>query len=368
MPAATVSKSISVSLKHKSYPVLIGADMLSHADTWDEVALSQFVLLVSDENVAQHYMKPLIAGLGNRRVITHVVPPGEDQKNIESWAAICDRLVAEGALRDSTIIALGGGVVGDLAGFAAATYMRGISIVQVPTTLLAQVDASVGGKTAVNHSAGKNLIGAFHQPDAVIIDTSTLATLPQREYIAGMAEVLKYGAIRDAPFLAWIENNTEKILERDHDVLTHMISQSVQHKAEIVGLDEREAGIRALLNYGHTFAHAIETLSGYARFLHGEAVAIGMVAAARLSELRNLCESGVSKRLQETLESLGLDTRWPTEISPREAVECMSLDKKARHRGLNLVLLRKLGDAMLDSGSDSRDIVRAIESMATAKD
>lgn len=360
-----MNKSIQVSIKNSAYPVVIGQGLLSSAETWEQYGLPQQLLVVSDETVASHYLDTLRAGLSGHRISTHILPPGEQHKTIESWRAISDRLVSEGALRDSTVIALGGGIVGDLAGFAAATYMRGIAVVQVPTTLLAQVDASVGGKTGVNHSAGKNLIGAFHQPRAVIIDTETLDTLPPREFTAGLAEVVKYGVIRDPGFLEWIQSNTGAILDRNHDVLVEMISRCVQHKAEVVEQDERESGIRAMLNFGHTFAHAIETLTGYSRFLHGEAVAIGMVAAARLSELRGLCPSGACDRIAGLLGVLELHTNWPAEVAPLKAVECMSRDKKARQGGLNLVLLRALGATTLDSGSTGRDIVRAIESMTT---
>ena len=356
-----MSISIQVSPKNSAYPVVIGRGLLSRAETWEPYGLPQQLLVVSDETVASHYLDALRNGLNGRRVSAHILPPGEQYKTIENWRAISDRLVSEGALRDTTIIALGGGVVGDLAGFAAATYMRGIAVIQVPTTLLAQVDASVGGKTGVNHPAGKNLIGAFHQPRAVIIDTETLGTLPPREFTAGLAEVVKYGVIRDADFFEWIQGNTGAILDRNDDVLFEMISRCVRHKAEVVEQDERESGIRAILNFGHTFAHAIETLTGYSRYLHGEAVAIGMVAAARLSELRGLCPSGVSESIAGLLDALGLHTNWPAEVAPLEAVECMSRDKKARQGGLNLVLLRAMGETAIDSGSTSRDIVRAIQ-------
>lgn len=366
MPAAKMSKSIQVSLNHSTYPVMIGQDLLARPDTWAKLALEGDLYVVSDETVAGHYLDALETGLDGHRLLTHVVPPGERQKSIERWATIIDWLSSNGALRDSTLIALGGGVVADLTGFAAATYMRGIRVVQVPTTLLAQVDASVGGKTAVNHPDGKNLIGAFHQPVAVVVDTNTLATLPEREFRAGLAEVVKYGAIRDDDFFAWLEANSSTIGDRNQTRLTEMISRAIRHKAEIVSMDEKETGIRALLNFGHTFAHAIETVTAYSRYLHGEAVAIGMVAAARLSERRAVCDPGQAKRLEWLLNTLNLDTAWPAEVTPRDSLESMARDKKARQGGLRLVLLRAIGDAVVDSDSESHDIVRAIESMIRA--
>ena len=320
------------------------------------------VLILSDENVAPLYAGQLTGALGGRESDTLVLPPGEEQKSFENWRRVLDRLVSLGALRDATVIALGGGVIGDLAGFAAASYMRGIRFVQVPTTLLAQVDASVGGKTAINHPAGKNLVGAFHQPAAVIIDSATLDTLPPREYRAGLAEVVKYGAIRDADFLAWLEAHVQEINARAQAPVLEMIERSVRHKAGIVARDEREHGVRALLNFGHTFAHALETCTGYRRYLHGEAVAIGMVAAAALSERLGLCPEGNAGRLDRLLDSLGLDTQWPGDVDPETAVDAMAMDKKALETGLRLILLDDIGRARIHPQCDRRDILRAIQS------
>ena len=266
------------------------------------------------------------------------------------------------ARRDASIIALGGGVVGDIAGFAAACYMRGIRFLQAPTTLLAQVDASVGGKTAVNHQRGKNLIGAFHQPAAVVIDSATLASLPEREFNAGLAEVVKYGAIRDSDFFKWLEDNTFQIAERHGAALDHLIHESVKNKAEIVAIDEKEVGIRALLNFGHSFGHALEARTHYRRFLHGEAVSIGMVTAAHLGESREMCAHGTATRLATILQTFSLPVKQPADIAVGGLVEALALDKKAVVSGLRLVLLRAIGHAEVNNDSSQADIVAAMES------
>jgi 3-dehydroquinate synthase len=259
------------------------------------------------------------------------------------------------------VIALGGGVVGDIAGFAAACYMRGIRFLQAPTTLLAQVDASVGGKTAVNHQRGKNLIGAFHQPSAVFIDSATLASLPEREFNAGLAEVVKYGAIRDAEFFNWLEENSTRITERDGNTLDYLIQESVKNKAKIVASDEKEAGVRALLNFGHSFGHALEAKTDYSRYLHGEAVSIGMVTAALLSEIRGMCEPGTATRLATILRTLGLPVQQPADVSTSQLIDALALDKKAVVSGLRLILLKSIGEAVVDSSSRQADIISAME-------
>ncbi len=264
------------------------------------------------------------------------------------------------ARRDATLIALGGGVVGDITGFAAACYMRGVRFIQAPTTLLAQVDASVGGKTAINHVRGKNLVGAFHQPSAVVIDSATLATLPAREFRAGMAEVIKYGAIRDPEFFEWLERNASAITGQSPDALDEVIDRSVRNKAEIVSEDEKEAGIRALLNLGHSFGHALESETSYARFLHGEAVAIGMVCAAVLSESRGLCAPGTAGRLAALLESFRLPVRIPGDLSLDGLAAALALDKKAVASGLRLVLLTDIGRAVVDDRSTEEAIMAAM--------
>jgi 3-dehydroquinate synthase len=291
----------------------------------------------------------------------HIIPDGERFKNVETWYGIIDKLVGMQARRNASIVALGGGVVGDMAGFAAACYMRGIRFLQLPTTLLAQVDASVGGKTAINHAMGKNLVGAFHQPAAVIIDSATLSSLAEREFNAGLAEVVKYGAINDIDFFNWLENNAEAISQRHEDALNHLIHKSVKNKSEIVSQDEKEAGVRALLNFGHSFGHALEAESDYARFLHGEAVSIGMVTAARLSEIRGLCPGGTAMRLAVLLRKLGLPVRQPVDIQINGLINTMALDKKALSSGLRLVLLKAIGEAVTDNQSGEGDILAALE-------
>ncbi len=361
MPDRTF-ETLQIALPASSYPVHIGAGLLGDAFVWKSALPAGSVLVISDDNVAPLYLESLLRALDGREAGSLVLPAGEAHKTFESWRAILDRLVEIGALRDATLVALGGGVVGDLAGFAAASYMRGIRLIQAPTTLLAQVDASVGGKTAINHAAGKNLIGAFHQPAAVIIDTATLATLEEREYRAGMAEVVKYGAIGDAALFVWLEDHVEAIKQQKADVLRQMIARCVSDKARVVTEDEKEHGVRALLNFGHTFAHALETQTGYVRYLHGEAVAIGMMAAARLSEDLGLCPSGCAERLGGLLQSFGLDLRWPGDVAAEATVEAMALDKKALASGQRLILLEDIGKASIHQGIGRRDIVRAIQS------
>jgi 3-dehydroquinate synthase len=284
------------------------------------------------------------------------LPDGEAFKTLETVEDILDTLVENSANRDTTVVALGGGVVGDIAGFAAACYMRGVDFVQVPTTLLAQVDSSVGGKTGVNHASGKNLIGAFHQPRAVLIDTGTLKTLPDRELKAGLAEVIKYGAIVDADFFAWIEDNLEALIARDADALAAAVQRSCELKAEIVAEDERESGRRALLNFGHTFGHAIEHCQGYGEWLHGEAVAAGMVMAAQLSAN----DTALAGRIETLLKRAGLPTRPPA-IAANDLLAAMSLDKKVQGKQLRFVLLRSLGDAFVTSDYDTARLETVLE-------
>jgi 3-dehydroquinate synthase len=336
-----------VQVEHGSgrYPVYVGQGVLGMAGIWER-HLEGRVLIVSDETVAGHYLgrlKPVLAEHGPSREI--ILPPGEEHKTVASWQRVIDELVRLGAQRDATVLALGGGVIGDLAGFAAACYMRGIRVIQMPTTLLAQVDASVGGKTGVNHADGKNLIGAFHQPAAVVADLDTLATLGDRDYRAGLAEVVKYGAIRDPHLFAWLEGNADALGSRLPELLAEAVYQSVRNKAEVVAADEREAGERALLNFGHTFGHALETVTEYRQYRHGEAVAIGMVLAARLSELLGMTQTGTADRLRDLLDRLGLPTRLPDDIQRGALLRRMRLDKKNRADQIRLILLQSLGRA-----------------------
>ena len=319
------------------------------------------MLVLSNTVVAPLYLDRVIAGLDGLDHTILVLDDGEQHKTLENVARVFDALAAIGASRDATLIALGGGVVGDLGGFAAACWMRGIDFVQMPTTLLAMVDSSVGGKTGVNLAAGKNLVGAFHQPRAVFIDTRTLATLPRREYLAGLAEVVKYGAIGDAAFFAWIERHVEALLDRDEAVLDEAIARSCRHKAGVVARDERELGERALLNFGHTFGHAIEVEAGYGELLHGEAVAIGMVLAARLSATLGRAPVADGERLAALLRRLDLPTRLPAGCRPERLLERMRLDKKSVSGQLRLILWAGLGAAEVVAGIDESRILAELE-------
>ena len=338
------SSLVHVELGERSYSIRIGSGLLASID----VVPAGACVIVSNETVAPLYAGLLATALESRgkKVDTIVLPDGESFKDWATLQRIFDALLAVHADRTTTIFALGGGVIGDLAGFAAACFMRGIAYVQVPTTLLAQVDSSVGGKTAINHPLGKNLIGAFYQPSAVIADIDTLETLPSRELVAGLAEVIKYGAVADAPFLDWIEANLAALLARDKPALAHAVKRSCELKAAVVAADERESGVRATLNFGHTFAHAIETGTGYGSWLHGEAVGCGMAMAADLSVRLGLIETGLAERLTGIVAAAGLPVRAPA-LGVERYLELMSLDKKAVGGDLRFVLLEGPGRAAL---------------------
>lgn len=336
--------TLNVELDDRSYPILIGADLLSDAAVLDRAVRGSDVLLVSNTTVAPLYAERLKGALGRRRVVEAILPDGEAHKTLTNVSRLLDVLVANRFNRDSTVVALGGGVVGDMAGFAAACYQRGVSYVQAPTTLLAQVDSSVGGKTGVNHPGGKNLIGAFHQPAAVVTDVSTLGTLPQRELRAGLAEVIKYGLIHDAAFYGWLEQNMDRLLGREPEALARAIRRSCEIKADIVGRDEREQGERALLNLGHTFGHAIEAATAYERWLHGEAVGTGMLMAASLSRDLGTLEPAAVDRLRALLERTGLPVA-ARDVPARAALEHMRIDKKVKAGRIRLVLLKGIGSA-----------------------
>lgn len=354
-------KRIDIPLGERSYPVLVGHGLLTEPETWTDDLPEGPVVIMSNDRVAPLYLDTLTAALGDRDVAVFIVRDGEAEKNFANFERAVHFLAEHGIRRDASLLALGGGVVGDLCGFVAASWMRGVRFVQFPTTLLAQVDASVGGKTAINIPAGKNLVGAFHQPSLVVADTATLDTLDDREYRAGLAEVVKYGAIRDAGFLDFIETRIDDLNGRQPEVMVDVVAQSVTHKAEVVAEDEREAGVRALLNFGHTFGHAIETETGYRRFLHGEAVAMGMVVAARLSEQRGLCPAGVSKRLAFILRRLGLPVTIPADLAADDLLDLMLLDKKHTSSAQRFILLRDAGDAVIDANSQREDLRGAIE-------
>ena len=342
------TRLITVELGERSYPIVIGSGLLGGGFDLSAYVGGPDCLVVTNETVEPLYLEALAANLTGKQLRAISLPDGEAFKTLETVEDILDTLVEGGANRDTTVIALGGGVVGDIAGFAAACYMRGVAFIQVPTTLLAQVDSSVGGKTGVNHASGKNLIGAFHQPRAVLIDTNTLTTLPDRELKAGLAEVIKYGAIVDANFFAWLEANIEALLARDPQALAAAIRRCCELKAEIVAEDERESGRRAILNFGHTFGHGIERCQGYGEWLHGEAVAAGMVMAARLSA----ADETVAERIGKLLERAGLPTRPPA-IAPLDLLAAMGMDKKVQQKRLRFVLLRGLGEAVVTSDYDA---------------
>ena len=337
---------LRIELGERSYPIVIGTRLLGDPALVESHVEARDVLVVTNVTVGALYLDPLVAGLAGKRVRSLALPDGEQFKTLETLARVFDALVEARLNRDAAIVALGGGVIGDLAGFAAACYQRGIGFVQVPTTLLAQVDSSVGGKTGVNHPGGKNLIGAFHQPRAVLADLATLRTLPPRELRAGLAEVIKYGLIDDADFLAWLERHLEALLALDPAALSHAVRRSCEIKARIVATDEREQGPRALLNFGHTFGHAIETASGYGEWLHGEAVAMGMLLAADMSRHLGWLAPQDVERVRDLLHRAGLQTRAPS-VGARRAHELMGMDKKVLQGRIRLVLLRRLGQAIV---------------------
>jgi len=336
--------TVNVELGDRSYPILIGAGLLEQAGILDACLGASDAMIVTNTVVGPLYLDKLTKILGERRIHTVVLPDGEASKTIDTLQLILDRLVEEKFARDSVLLTLGGGVVGDIGGFAAATYQRGIAFIQVPTTLLAQVDSAVGGKTGVNHPGGKNLVGAFHQPSCVLIDTATLSTLPDREFSAGLAEVVKYGLIADADFFVWLEENVDKVQNRENEALDYIIRRSCEIKADVVAQDETEKGQRALLNLGHTYGHAIERTLGYGQWLHGEAVAAGICMAATFSERLGRLSAEDRGRIDALLERLGLPTR-PPELRAKEFLAAMSLDKKVRAGEIRLVLLSDIGKA-----------------------
>jgi 3-dehydroquinate synthase len=358
----TAPRRLDVALGERSYPIWIGPGVLADAARWRSAIRGRQVLVVSNETVAPLYLDALLRGLQGLQVASVILPDGEQHKTLARCAEVLDALATLRANRDACVIALGGGVIGDMAGFAAACWMRGVDFLQVPTTLLAQVDSSVGGKTGVNLPAGKNLVGAFHQPRAVVIDTDTLATLPAREYRAGLAEVIKYGAIGDAEFFAWLEQQADALASRDAEALTGAIARSCLHKAGVVARDEREEGERALLNFGHTFGHALETAAGYGTLLHGEAVAIGMVLAARLSARLGRAPAADAERLAALLQRLELPVALPAGSDADALLRLMYLDKKNLSGHLRLILWRGLGAAEIAPGvADAaiRDVLQA---------
>jgi 3-dehydroquinate synthase len=339
-------QTLQVDLGHSRYPISIGSGLIANRELLDAHIRGRDLLIVTNTTVAHLYLEKLMGGLAGRRVAECILPDGEQHKTLQTAGWVFDALVGNRMNRDATVLALGGGVVGDIAGFAAACYQRGVGYAQLPTTLLAQVDSSVGGKTGVNHSGGKNLIGAFYQPLCVITDTDTLATLPDRELRAGLAEVIKYGCVWDPLLFDWLDGNMAKLLARDADALTYAIARSCEIKSTVVAKDEREHNLRAILNFGHTFGHAIEAATAYQTFLHGEAVGLGMLIAADLSHRLGLIDAAIANRVRDILARAGLPIEAP-QIGAAKALELMQMDKKVLAGTVRLVLLDRLGRAIV---------------------
>jgi 3-dehydroquinate synthase len=355
-------ESLSVALGERSYPIHIGAGLIGSAVLYRPHLAGGGVAIITNTVVAPLYLEKVKRAI-EAPVTEIVIPDGEQAKSWQGMAQVIDALLDARLSRDSLVVALGGGVVGDLAGFAAAVYQRGVPFVQVPTTLLAQVDSSVGGKTAINHARGKNMIGAFHQPRAVISDVATLDTLAERELRCGIAEVIKHALALDLAFVEWLESNVEKILKRDRAALVHAVRRSCELKAAIVAADERESGARALLNFGHTFGHAIEAGTGYGAWLHGEAIAAGMVMAAELSLLQGLISKQEVRRVRVLLSRAGLPVTGPA-LAPERLMELMALDKKAAKGRTRFVVLEALGRAALRADVDDAAVRQAIVAAA----
>ncbi len=336
---------VDVNLGDRSYPIYIGKDLLSKGELFEPYIVGKQVMLVSNETVASLYANNILKELSSFELQTFIFPDGEEYKNTEVLNNLYSSLLESNFERSCTILALGGGVVGDIAGFASATYMRGVNFIQVPTTLLSQVDSSVGGKTGINHPLGKNMIGAFYQPQAVIADISLLDSLPEREYSAGLAEIIKYGLINDLQFFNWLEKNIDKIMDRDPQCLIKAIEKSCNNKVKIVEADEKEIGKRALLNLGHTFGHAIETGVGYGEWLHGEAISAGMIMATEMSFRLGWIDKESKHRIQQIFTAARLPISPPKSLSRDNYLSLMAKDKKVLDGNVRLVLLKKLGKA-----------------------
>jgi 3-dehydroquinate synthase len=354
--------TVAIDLGDRSYDILIGEGLLTDSANFAGLPKSSKALIVTNTTVGPLYTAKLRAAIAPfyKEVLDIELPDGEQYKDWPALNQIFTKLLEEAADRKTVLYALGGGVVGDMTGFAAACYMRGVPFVQVPTTLLSQVDSSVGGKTAINHPAGKNMIGAFYQPQRVLCDLDTLDTLPQKELLAGLAEVIKYGPIADADFLTWLEANMDLLLARDRSALKHAIKRSCEIKAWVVGQDEKESGLRAILNYGHTFGHAIESGMGYGEWLHGEAVGCGMVMAADLSARLGLIPEATSQRIKALIARTGLPVKAP-DLGADRYIELMQVDKKAEGGEIRFVLIGPLGQASMQAAPDAvvRDVIAA---------
>ena len=354
-------KTLHVDLGERSYPIFIGPNLLGNADLYTPYIKGRQVMIVTNETVAPLYLKQVEAALQGYKIETVILPDGEQYKTLEVLNSIFTALLEKRFDRQCTLVALGGGVVGDMTGFAAAAYQRGVDFIQIPTTLLAQVDSSVGGKTGVNHELGKNMIGAFHQPNCVIADTSTLKTLDDRQLSAGIAEVIKYGLIRDIPFCEWLESSMDKMLARDDAVLAEAIERSCQNKADVVAADEKESGQRALLNLGHTFGHAIEAASGYGNWLHGEAVGTGMLMAADMSMRLGWITQSDVQRVENLIDRALLPTRAPAKMDYDLFMHYMAVDKKVKDGRLRFVLFKAIGQAIVTDDYDEASLRQTIE-------
>lgn len=352
-------RTLTVDLAERSYPIHIGSNLLTQAQLFTPHIVGSRVAIVTNTTVAPLYLRQLREALHSYEITEIVLPDGESYKNWETLQLIFDGLLADKHDRKTTLIALGGGVIGDMTGFAAACYQRGVNFIQVPTTLLSQVDSSVGGKTGINHPLGKNMVGAFYQPQAVVIDTATLHTLPSRELSAGLAEVIKYGLIHDEPFLAWLEDNIERICQLDNQALMETIERSCSAKAQVVSADERETGVRATLNLGHTFGHAIETEQGYGVWLHGEAVSAGTVMALEMSMQLGWLTEQQRNRAIRILVRAGLPVIPPQDMTAETFLTHMAVDKKNIDGQIRLVLLRDLGDAVITADYPA-DILQSV--------
>lgn len=366
-PAATVE----VELGDRTYPIYIGSGLLAGGDLLRKHVPGNTALVVTNETVAPLYLDRVVAALsegGEIRVEVVILPDGEEHKNMDVLMKVFDKALDARLDRQTTFVALGGGVIGDMTGFAAASYQRGVHFVQIPTTVMAMVDSSVGGKTGVNHPSGKNMIGAFYQPRCVLVDTDTLSTLPDREYVSGMAEVVKYGLIRDADFFEWQERNVDALMARDGDVVVRAIERSCVNKAEVVALDEKEGGVRATLNLGHTFGHAIETGIGYGEWLHGEAVSVGMVMAADMSERLGWTDESVARRTLDLLKKFNLPTDVPECMTVETFEKLMAVDKKAANGKLRLILLKgELGGCVFTADFDKTTLAETLDAFVVKK-
>ncbi|MDR7925506.1 3-dehydroquinate synthase [Acidithiobacillus thiooxidans] len=355
-------QSLRVELGQRSYSIHIGSGIIGDTTFFAPVLSKGPVAIITDTNVAPLYLQALQNTLKalNKDSLVITLPAGEESKSLDNIQLIAGHLLSAGYGRDCTLCALGGGVVGDITGFAAAVYQRGVACVQIPTTLLAMVDSSVGGKTGVNHPLGKNMIGAFYQPRTVIVDTDTLDSLPEREFRSGLAEVIKYGLINDPGFFSWLEDNLDAVLARDTEALAKIIKTSCRDKADVVARDELEGGLRAILNFGHTFGHAIEAASGYGHYLHGEAVAIGMVMAADLSRRLDLLRESEQNRIFKLIKAAGLPTLAPR-LKTSVYLDFMKVDKKAEGGQIRFILLNSIGNALITGDVPPAAIIQTLQ-------